>query len=49
MGVGMVVLVTPDAANTAVSALAAAGVPAWVGGEVLAGGGGATLTGSHRG
>jgi phosphoribosylformylglycinamidine cyclo-ligase len=47
MGVGMVALVAPDAADPAVALLAARGVPAWVAGEVLLGDGTATLDGTY--
>lgn len=52
MGVGMVALVAPDAADAAVRLLAARGVDAWILGDVAAAGvhgdgGTVTLTGSH--
>jgi len=47
MGVGMVALVPPDAADAAVESLRAAGVPAWVGGQVAAGDGGVSLAGRY--
>ena len=46
MGVGMVALVPPDTADAAVAVLAAAGVTAWVGGEVAVGAG-AALRGAY--
>ncbi len=54
MGVGMVALVAPDAADAALRLLAARGVDAWIAGDVAdAGvhgdGGTVTLTGSHPG
>lgn len=47
MGVGMVALVAPDAADPVLRTLAGRGVPAWVAGEVIAGGGSARLVGAH--
>ena len=47
MGVGMVAVVAPDAADRAVQALAARGVPAWVLGSVADGDGTVTLQGAH--
>ena len=48
MGVGMVALVSPDDADRALAVLTARHVPAWVLGEVAAGGEGAvTLVGEH--
>jgi len=46
MGVGMVAVVAPDAADAAVALLRERGVPAWIGGEIAAGSG-ATLVGSY--
>lgn len=48
MGVGMVALVRRDAADAAVSLLAAHGVDAWVAGAVTPGDGSVTLTGDYR-
>ena len=50
-GVGMIAAVAPEAADAAVAQLSAAGVPAWVAGEVRAahgGGAGARLEGTYR-
>lgn len=47
MGVGMVALVAPDDLDRALALLTARHVPAWVAGEVIAGDGTVTLTGSH--
>ena len=47
MGVGMVAVVAADAADAAVAMLADRGVPAWIGGEVAAGSGGARLAGAY--
>ena len=47
MGVGMVAVVARDAADRAVQALAARGVPAWVLGSVADGDGTVTLQGAH--
>ena len=49
MGVGMVAVVAPDAADEAVRALTDRGVPAWIAGEVVAGDGTANLHGAYRG
>ncbi|PUA79888.1 phosphoribosylformylglycinamidine cyclo-ligase [Nocardioides currus] len=47
-GVGMVALMQPDAVDSAISSLAEHGIPAWVAGDVVAGGEGqVTLTGEH--
>ena len=48
MGVGMVALVRRDAADAAVSLLAAHGVDAWVAGAVTLGDGSVALTGDYR-
>ncbi|MCD9199708.1 phosphoribosylformylglycinamidine cyclo-ligase [Aeromicrobium wangtongii] len=53
MGVGMVALVAPDAADAALALLADRGVDAWIAGDVQeagvhGAGGTVTLTGSHR-
>jgi phosphoribosylformylglycinamidine cyclo-ligase len=48
MGVGMVAVVGAADADRAVRLLSARDVPAWVAGEVIAGGGHAVLTGRHR-
>jgi phosphoribosylformylglycinamidine cyclo-ligase len=48
MGVGMVAVVPPDAAAAADALLASRGVPAWVAGEIIAGDGSVSLTGSYR-
>ena len=48
-GVGMVAMLEADAADAAIGVLAAHGIPAWVAGEVSAGGSGRVdLTGDHR-
>ena len=47
MGVGMVALVPPADLDRALAVLTARHVPAWVAGEVVAGDGTVTLTGSH--
>ncbi|GAC1444696.1 MAG: phosphoribosylformylglycinamidine cyclo-ligase [Mycobacteriales bacterium] len=47
MGVGMVALVAPPDVDRALAVLTARHVPAWVAGEIGAGTGGVTLTGSH--
>ena len=47
MGVGMVAVVAADAADAAVALLTDRGVPAWIGGEIGAGGPGAKLVGSY--
>jgi phosphoribosylformylglycinamidine cyclo-ligase len=47
-GVGMVAVVDPAAADTAVRLLTGRGVPAWVAGTVAAGGTGARLAGTYR-
>jgi phosphoribosylformylglycinamidine cyclo-ligase len=47
MGVGMVALVPPADVDRALALLTARHVPAWVAGEVVAGSGDVTLTGSH--
>jgi phosphoribosylformylglycinamidine cyclo-ligase len=50
MGVGMVAVVDPSAADAAVRRLTSAGIPAWVCGEVRTGSGGTVeLTGRHAG
>jgi phosphoribosylformylglycinamidine cyclo-ligase len=48
MGVGMVALVAPDDVDRSLALLTARHVPVWVAGEVVAGDGGVTMTGSHR-
>ncbi|WP_026874428.1 phosphoribosylformylglycinamidine cyclo-ligase [Jiangella gansuensis] len=48
MGVGMVAVVSADAADAAVRLLTERGVDAWVAGEVVAGNGAATLHGAYR-
>jgi phosphoribosylformylglycinamidine cyclo-ligase len=47
LGVGMVALVAPADVDRALALLTARHVPSWVAGEVLAGDGSVTLTGSH--
>jgi phosphoribosylformylglycinamidine cyclo-ligase len=47
-GVGMVAVVAPEVAETAVRLLTDRGVPAWVAGTVGAGETGARLVGSYR-
>ena len=47
MGVGMVAVVAPEAADRAVALLTGRGVPAWVLGSVTAGDGTVTLHGTH--
>jgi phosphoribosylformylglycinamidine cyclo-ligase len=47
MGVGMVAVVAPDAADRAVELLAGRGLPAWVLGSVTPGDGTVTLHGTH--
>lgn len=47
MGVGMVALVAPADVDRALALLTARHVPAWVAGEVVAGSGEVTLTGTH--
>jgi phosphoribosylformylglycinamidine cyclo-ligase len=47
MGVGMVAVVAPEAADRAVDLLIARGLPAWVLGSVTSGDGTVTLHGSH--
>lgn len=47
MGVGMAAVVAADSADAALARLAAAGVPAWVCGQVTSGSGHVQLTGSH--
>ncbi|MGQ0844035.1 MAG: phosphoribosylformylglycinamidine cyclo-ligase [Sporichthyaceae bacterium] len=47
MGVGMVAVVAPDDADATIARLAARGLPAWEIGEIVAGNGLSTLTGSH--
>jgi phosphoribosylformylglycinamidine cyclo-ligase len=47
MGVGMVAVVAPEAADRAVELLAARGLPAWVLGSVTSGDGTVTLHGAH--
>jgi phosphoribosylformylglycinamidine cyclo-ligase len=47
MGVGMVALVAPDAADAAVTLLAARGAAAWIAGEVVPGDGTVTLGGTY--
>jgi len=49
MGVGMVALVAPDDVDRSLALLTARHVPVWVAGEVVAGDGGVTMTGSHPG
>ena len=49
MGVGMVALMPPEDVDRALALLLARHVPAWVVGEVTAGSGAVTLTGSHPG
>jgi phosphoribosylformylglycinamidine cyclo-ligase len=49
MGVGMVAVVPPADVDRALAVLTARHVPAWVAGEVEAGSGEVTLTGSHPG
>ena len=47
MGVGMVAVVAPEAADRAVELLTARGLPAWVLGAVTSGDGTVTLHGTH--
>jgi phosphoribosylformylglycinamidine cyclo-ligase len=47
MGVGMIAVVAPEAADRAVELLSARGLPAWVLGSVTPGDGTVTLTGTH--
>jgi phosphoribosylformylglycinamidine cyclo-ligase len=47
MGVGMVALVAPADVDRALALLLARHVPAWVAGEITAGTGDVTMTGSH--
>jgi phosphoribosylformylglycinamidine cyclo-ligase len=47
MGVGMVAVVAAAAADRALELLRRRGVPAWLAGEIVQGGGVATLTGGH--
>ena len=47
MGVGMVAVVAAEAADAAVELLTDRGVPAWLGGEISAGSGGARLVGTY--
>ena len=47
MGVGMVAVVPPDDVDRTLALLTARHVPAWAAGQVHAGDGGVTLTGSH--
>ena len=47
MGVGMVAVVSADAADAAVELLHERGLGAWVGGEIVAGAGGAQLVGTY--
>ncbi len=49
MGVGMVALIAPADVDRALALLTARHVPAWVAGEIVAGNGTVTLTGSHAG
>ncbi|MDI2130771.1 phosphoribosylformylglycinamidine cyclo-ligase [Yinghuangia seranimata] len=49
MGVGMVAVVAPEAADAALAVLAERGVPAWTLGTVVAGTGQAVLEGSYAG
>lgn len=47
MGVGMVAVVAPEDVDRALAILVSRHVPAWVAGEVVAGSGAVTLSGSH--
>jgi phosphoribosylformylglycinamidine cyclo-ligase len=47
MGVGMLAVVPPAAADAAVAALQGRGVPAWIAGELVPGSGVASLQGQH--
>jgi phosphoribosylformylglycinamidine cyclo-ligase len=49
MGVGMVAVVAPDAADAALDLLASRSVPAWLAGEVTGGSGGVRVFGRHPG
>ncbi len=48
MGVGMVAVVAPEAADAVLARLAARELPSWVLGEITSGTGKATLRGAHR-
>lgn len=49
LGIGMIAVVAPVAADQALRLLASRGVPAWVAGQVSPGSGQATLSGRHPG